>query len=276
MAKGISLHIGLNRVDPDKYEGWDGTLQACENDARDMKKLAEALGYEGQIMLTDKATSQAVSGAIRDAASKLGAGDVLLLTYSGHGGQVPDTNNDERDRYDETWVLFDRQLVDDELYALWAGFPAGSRIIVLSDSCHSGTVTRRPPWEAAPAAGVPRQMPREVEDRTYQAHKAEYDAIQAGVKGSENETIGTAVALISGCQDDQFSMDGQVNGLFTEKLLATWDDGSFRGTLRVLRDGINALMPKDQTPKYYTVGAGDTAISSGQALAISTEATVAS
>jgi hypothetical protein len=39
-------------------------------------------------------------------------------------------------------VLYDRQLIDNELYALWARFRPGVRICVISDSCHSGTVTR--------------------------------------------------------------------------------------------------------------------------------------
>jgi hypothetical protein len=46
MPHGMSLHIGLNSVDPNHYEGWDGTLVACENDANDMQKIASSLGYE--------------------------------------------------------------------------------------------------------------------------------------------------------------------------------------------------------------------------------------
>src|SRR6195952_238962 len=41
MTSGISLHIGLNAVDPDQYEGWDGKLTACEADAKDMAALAK-------------------------------------------------------------------------------------------------------------------------------------------------------------------------------------------------------------------------------------------
>ena len=52
---------------------------------------------------------------------------------------MPDASADEPDRTDETWVLFDRQLVDDELYEMWPQFVPGVRILVLSDSCHSGT-----------------------------------------------------------------------------------------------------------------------------------------
>jgi hypothetical protein len=41
-----------------------------------------------------------------------------LLTYSGHGSQIPDVSQDEVDHYDETWCLYDGQLLDDELFSL--------------------------------------------------------------------------------------------------------------------------------------------------------------
>ena len=40
MSRGISLHIGLNSVDPNSYEGWDGRLAGCVNDANSMKQIA--------------------------------------------------------------------------------------------------------------------------------------------------------------------------------------------------------------------------------------------
>ncbi len=36
MSKGISLHLGMNAVDPAHYGGWSGELLACEADANDM------------------------------------------------------------------------------------------------------------------------------------------------------------------------------------------------------------------------------------------------
>jgi hypothetical protein len=48
MAKGIALHIGLNSVDPHKYEGWSGPLSACEADANDMADLARTQGLPPQ------------------------------------------------------------------------------------------------------------------------------------------------------------------------------------------------------------------------------------
>jgi hypothetical protein len=55
---------------------------------------------------------------------------------------VPDENNDEGDGADETWCLQDRQFLDDELFQHFRLFKPGVRIIVISDSCHSGTVTK--------------------------------------------------------------------------------------------------------------------------------------
>jgi hypothetical protein len=122
MATGRSIHIGLNSVDPDHYDGWSGQLTACEFDANDMQSIAESRGFQSTKLLTQVATAEAVTGAIQGAASELGQGDFLFLTYSGHGGQVPDTNAEkEPDQSDETWVLYDRQLIDDELFAGDAG-----------------------------------------------------------------------------------------------------------------------------------------------------------
>ncbi|HQX76362.1 MAG TPA: caspase family protein, partial [Thermoflexales bacterium] len=142
MANGISIHIGLNSVDPAQYAGWDGKLAACEFDAKDMQALADKQGYKTTLLLTKDATSARVIEAISAAARDLKSGDQLLLTYSGHGGQLPDKNGDEPDDLDETWVLYDRQIVDDELYALWSKFKKGVSVLMLSDSCHSGTVAK--------------------------------------------------------------------------------------------------------------------------------------
>jgi hypothetical protein len=256
-ARGLSLHIGLNSVDPTHYGGWDGALEACEFDARDLRDIAVAQKFQPTTLLTRQATAAAVTGAIRSAAGALKAGDLFLLTYSGHGGQVPDTNGDEKDlgRQDETWVLWDRQLIDDELWALWKGFKAGVRIFVLSDSCHSGTVTRLMP--AFPVRGPApriRLMPPRDAARVYRAHAALYDSLQAATPRAETTGVRASVLLISGCQDNQYSLDGPRNGLFTENLRKVWQKGKFAGDHRKFRDLIARRMPASQTPNFSLVG----------------------
>ena len=43
---------------------------------------------------------------------------------------------------DETWCLYDGMLVDDELVNLFGFFNKKVRVLMVSDSCHSGTLNR--------------------------------------------------------------------------------------------------------------------------------------
>ena len=156
-GKGIALAIGLNEIDPSHY-GTNGKLAACEADAKDMIAIARKAGFQlygnSGLMLTRQATRAAVRKAFEDAAGQLSAGDIFLVHYSGHGGQVPDRNGDERDGKDETWCLYDGQLIDDEIYFLLSKFKEGVRVLMTSDSCHSGTVARTLETVAAIKSGA--------------------------------------------------------------------------------------------------------------------------
>lgn len=256
MAIGASLHIGLNAVDPKHYSGWDGQLAACEFDANDMQALAKTQGFTKVTKrLTKGATRNRVLADIKAAAAKLKRNNIFFLTYSGHGGQVPNTGNDfEPDGYDETWCLYDGELIDDELYAALNRFAAGVRIFVLSDSCHSGTVLRAAHFSALGVTPVrPRMMPRDIALRVYMDHQNFYDKLQQRGPDPRTRMRATGV-LISGCQDNQTSADGDRNGLFTETLLAVWKNGKFKGDYHGFHKSIVKLMPPTQTPNYFTIG----------------------
>ncbi len=267
MPQGISIHVGLNQVDPSHYQGWDGKLVACEFDANDMAKLAEGKGFKTTTLLTREAKADALLGEVGKAAEALDDGDILVCTYSGHGGQVPDANGDEDDRMDETWVLYDRQIVDDELYAQWAKFKPGVRVAIFSDSCHSGTVARGV-VDAVGADrvaaslddsgnGQPRTkgMPEDIARSVYEENKPMYDEIQKSLPAFDKADIGASVILTSGCQDNQTSLDGDKNGLFTQTLLQVWHEGAFKGGYRRFRKQIATAMPPWQSPNLFIVGA---------------------
>jgi hypothetical protein len=143
-GKGYSIHIAVSKVDPAAYGGVIiDELPATLRDLAEMKKVAVKQGFTVLAELIDaNATHDKVLAAIKGAQGKVKKGDTLLITYAGHGSQVPDTNGDEEDGLDETWCLYDGHLIDDELVGLWAGFEAGARIVVVLDSCHSSTAVR--------------------------------------------------------------------------------------------------------------------------------------
>lgn len=267
MATGMALTIGLNSVDPGHYAGWSGDLVACEADAEDMAEIAKSRKFKVKTLLTKAATRAQVAGEISRAAGTLASGDIFLLSYSGHGGQVPDRDGEEEDAQDETWCLYDGQMLDDEINAALGKFAQGVRVLVFSDSCHSGTVTREAYYNGTmalrgPAAGSRavryRCMPREMALRVYRRNKAFYDAIQKtpGLADAE-ESVKASVLLISGCQDNQTSADGDFNGLFTANLLRVWNDGAFRKGYKAFHKAILKRMPPDQSPNYFRVGAYD-------------------
>ena len=168
---------------------------------------------------------------------------------------MPDTSSDEEDAQDETWVLYDRELLDDELYQLWAGFQAGVRIAVLSDSCHSGTVTREMREHGAiPADAKARAMPEDVEKATYAAHKDLYDGINKSIPRDIKDKVKATIVLISGCQDDQTSLDGDRNGAFTGAFREVWSDGSFNGNWSEFHQQIRSKLPDTQQPNRTREG----------------------
>ena len=126
-------------------EGWDGPLAACEFDADDMASLAATVGYEAEDpedhrghprggdrrdprrRREDEARRHLLPHLLRATAAR------CRTSAATSGWSAP------RTPVDETLCLFDGQVVDDELYALWAAFPADSRVLVVFDCCHSGS-----------------------------------------------------------------------------------------------------------------------------------------
>lgn len=222
-ASSFSLHIGINGVDTNHYQQWDGRLQGCENDALFYHQLAQKEGCKvSKILLnsdhSNKPTSTNVLAFLDYSISELNAGDNLIITYSGHGGILEDKNFDEHDFQDETWCLYDRQLLDDELFARFSRFRAGVNIFVISDSCHSGSVVKAITDEALPDTRIRRFVPRQQLFATYQANKSIYEPLMRTPIVREEE-IPAAVLQLGACQDDEFAMEDGENGLFTKTIM---------------------------------------------------------
>jgi peptidoglycan hydrolase-like protein with peptidoglycan-binding domain len=97
-------------------------------------------------------------------------------------------------------------------------------------------------------------MPPDVATLVNAARAGEHASAQWIAGPSEKSTPTASVILISGCQDEQVSMDGARNGLFTEKLRQVWDNGQFTGDYRAFWSAIVSRMPGNQQPNYETAG----------------------
>jgi len=226
MAKK-ALCIGINN-----YPGTHMDLQGCVNDANDWAGELAARGFKVAKLLDDQATKAAMMKAMGDLIGKAAKGDTLVITFSGHGTYQPDTDGDEADGLDEALCPYDLQtkgeaLTDDEIRDLFMTRKAGVRIVLLSDSCHSGTVTRAAKAEKD-ATTRPRFMPMGnwLPEKLLPKNRAGKTATTmvgaAGTSpffGAYSNKLGDL--LISGCKEgpNNFSYDariaGRFNGAFT-------------------------------------------------------------
>lgn len=250
MAIGLSLHIGIKKINPEHYAGSSGMLDGTEADARAMHALASNQGFTGKPVLTTEATRQKVISEIRAAASNLKGGDIFFISYSGHGGLLPNLNRDpESEGNDQSWCLFDGQLCDDELKNLWAGFKPGVRVLVISDSCFSGTILKFHGMVHNKA----KILPTTILKQTYLNNKAFYDDILTRPNTPDNQ-IQASVLLLSSCTDNQQSLDGPFNSVFTEELINVWANGNFTGDYNVFASAIEDHTPSSQTPQIKVAG----------------------
>jgi hypothetical protein len=289
--KAIALCVGVNKLDQTHYAGTE-ELSGCVNDAREMQRILAKAGFAVTLMTDSGAKTSDVLPFIEKLVPVLHAGDTLVVTYSGHGGQVPDDNGDEDDGLDETWCLHDRQVRDDTLADLWRRFEPGVRIVLISDSCHSGTVAKmlvsadvlgktppvgmslaeRPKLQAEarelrahvarlaappPASNLKaRFIPKAKADAIYQRNKALYDADRlAGIQSDKRSIpeVKATVVLLGACQDKEVSWERGGHGLFTSAMIAEWD-GGFRGSYRELFDRVSERVKPSQHPNLFAFG----------------------
>ncbi len=183
--------IGINN-----YPGSINDLQGCVNDANDWAALLQGFGFDVSLMLDSQATRQNVKAALDGLVTSAGAGDVIVLTYSGHGTQSFDLNSDEADSYDEAISVYDGNIVDDDLRTIINKINRQASLIVISDSCFSGTVTRLSAVRARPRFMPPVNAPaRNVVSQRLLLPEANMPEI-----------------LISGCTDSEYSYDAEFNG----------------------------------------------------------------
>ena len=183
-----------------------------------MEMLKNAKFKTGNVkkLVNRQATKAAIVNAFKTLALQSKRGDIVYVHYSGHGQQMKDVHNDEKDGLDECWIPYDayrkasatyhgeKHLTDDELNvylnAIRNKIGAKGKLLVAIDACHSGDATR----------GDEDEVVRGVEDI--------FEAIKSFIWGTSADKGKTDVnpnakenkerwITISACKSDQVNIE---------------------------------------------------------------------
>ncbi|MEM7336044.1 MAG: caspase family protein [Chloroflexota bacterium] len=213
MAK-IALCVGIN-----EYPYKNRNLRGCVNDARAWASLLIELFdfHQADVtVLTDReATKENIITYLQQMIKIAQAGDVLVYTFAGHGTYVVDQDGDEADGFDEAQCPFyekpyestDQLILDDELRALFAQLPSDVHLTMVSDSCHSGTVSLVPFFDE-------QVRPRFLNPELIRKHLSESVSLVKAQYREKRVEKESPIILLAGCQDDQFAHDAWLGAEF--------------------------------------------------------------
>jgi hypothetical protein len=237
-------------------------LNGCVNDARSfseyLNRFADANGLPIKTveLFDEKATRQGIIKGFShfDAAKD---GDMCVFYYSGHGSQMPAPKEfwDESDGMSETLVCYDsrlskgRDLADKELgYLLWkATAEKDVHFLVVTDCCHSGSITRKESERSRMADAAVTQ----VKAREYLGF-AEYVKKENSLQPPAARHIHLSAAMSSQTAKE-YLIEGTQRGVFTYSLVETLEATGGRTTYTHLMEAVNAKVKnrvKEQSPQF--------------------------
>lgn len=254
MAK-YALCIGIN-----DYPGTDNDLSGCVNDANDWAAALKGRGFNVEKMLNKDANGKAIREAIKAVIGGAKTGDSVVLQYSGHGSFVPDEDGDEPDGTDECICPYDitskGPITDDELFDLYNDKSRGVKLLVISDSCHSGTVARFAPTIMPPSTRSGDALPPKVRFLPPATFLSKREMARLGIRRARRVSSPPgryAALLMAGCQDSEYSYDayfqGRPNGAFTFVALKELAKLKSNASYRQWYDAIRKALPSQQYPQ---------------------------
>lgn len=221
----VAICLGLTHLDEESYGGWDGYCPGCDVDVSEFAKLCNLRGFDGiHVLLNRFADDAYLDYAFVRCCEMLTDDDLLVLYFSGHGGQQPDKDGDEEDGKDETICLWSQELVDDDIAEYLKLIPKGVRVLMITDSCHSGTNYR----------AIPKSSPIKLT--------------------KSPESLRASMLHFGGCSDDRFSYGTEEGGVFTQNLVKVAKRSRRPLSYREWFERTLKLMPKNQVPTIATWG----------------------
>lgn len=235
MRKG--LFFGINYVKTPSVR-----LRGCINDVKNMSTfLKSRYGFDSVDVHTDedhnpKTTARGILQEINNLAVDCWRDkvDVVWIHFSGHGTRNRDWSGDEDDGYDECIVPSDYKksglVPDDYIKRVLRNFPPHTKVIIVFDCCHSGTIG----------------------DLKYR-----YKDVENVIEENTQTPCPAHVIMLSGCTDNQTSADAYnvlhrrtFTGAMTSCLLTILNKVGFPPKVFDILDNVRYLLKEKSFTQY--------------------------
>lgn len=238
--------------------GWNDISSV--NDVELIEGALLTQGFSKQNIITiinEQGTRDGIINALKAIKSKLAAGDILVVHFSMHGQQVFDDNGDELDNLDESLVPHnafaaysdsykgENHLRDDDLgniiKDLRNQLGSTGQLLMILDSCHSGSSTRGAIARGGNGALVPANWDKEK--------KVE----PSGSDMVENVNLSDAAApfvMISGARAKEVNFEyegyGSLSYAFAKAMNTLGTDFTYRQLFNKITAVMATIAPKQQ------------------------------
>ena len=231
-----------------------------------------------RVLIDSQATKAGIVNALDELVATVKKGDIVVIHFSSHGGQLEDDNSDEIDQLDETIVpygaAFSRDpekfsrlsagylrddLVGDYVTRIRNKLGAKGDLLVIIDACHSGSGTRGVQTAKIRGGNIP------MVSNKFQANKIAGQQ-QAGVFKEENTTTklnadAATYVVVSGamaqesnyeCNDDNGNPVGSLSYAFSKSVSSLKGNITYRGLFALIENVMS-----DKAPNQKPVLEGD-------------------
>jgi len=263
--------------------GWSAI--SSDNDIALIKNALIKQGFTEEnisIIIDDEADKKGMVSELSNLSIRVNEGDIVVVHFSGHGQQIRDNeNNDEIDGYDEALIPYDAQvyfstayrgenhLRDDEITLLLNNIRTkigkDGNILVILDSCHSGTGTR--------GLSKSRGTSIKFEEPGYSSPEAEDQDNFSEIEESENNDDLASMVVISGASQEELNYEyfdknseisyGSLSYSLSKALSEANPETTYRALFDMIQVEMSIIAPK-QSPQIE--GDIDMKIFGGQAV----------
>lgn len=257
----FALFVGINEYHPQSHVT---ELNGCINDIINMtswlKENYQVLNPSIKQLCNHQATRRNVIRSFRQhlcANPSIKEGDIVMFYFSGHGSTActaTEFSNNDPIKQDETRVCYDSRLPghydlsDKEIAALLSEVKKNVHIVIIFDSCHSGSGARgiAENLNLGKSRFTPcrqNESPRPL--NTYLLGEKDYYQ-QLKLNGQSITIPNTPHILLAACQRDQSAWETSTNqGLFSQALLNVLELCGLELSYYEVMTRVSAVMRRD-------------------------------